>query len=92
MSVQSVYELAPLTKLDAIEKDDLLILGASCSRIRVKAKPLERVMEQGFANGDFGFPILHSIVKGDDCLLRFRQLRMGPNLQRHLLVPVSVSL
>ena len=76
MSVQSVYALARL--------------DASCSRIGVKAEPLERVVEQGLADGDLGFPVLHSVVESDDFLLHVRQFRVRANFQRHFLVPVSI--
>lgn len=51
---------------------------------------LERVVEQGLADGDGGFAAAHAIVEHNDLLLHIGQTPMRADFQHDLRVPVCI--
>lgn len=67
-----------------IQKHDLLILRAPCSRIGIQTKPLERAIEKRSLHRDLGLAAAHPVIECNDLLLRLRQIRVMPDLQCQL--------
>jgi hypothetical protein len=69
-----------------VEQNNLLILRLPRRRICVEAKTLQSVVEERTPNLDLRFASPHAVVQSDDFRLRFRQFRVGDDLQRDLVL------
>src|SRR5690606_33969999 len=73
-----------------VEKHDLLVRRVPGERVSVQPETLERVVEQGLADGDAGLASLHAVVERHHFLLRIRQPRVRTDFQRDVRVPVGI--
>src|SRR5690606_35965670 len=76
----------------AVEKHDLLILGAAGRRVGVEAQAFQRVEQQRLADGDLRLPVGHAIVEFDGPPLGIREARMWSDLQKDLPMPGDIFL
>src|SRR5690606_36082107 len=73
----------------AMKKHDLLFNGL-LGNGGIQSQELQRVVEQGPADGDAGLAVAHAIVQCDDLLLRIRTPRVRADFQRDVSVPVGI--